>query len=205
MSPIRRSFGSKDELALALAEAVSENLRLAIADRGVASLAVSGGSTPGRFFMALGKKRVYVLNEIASSVSVFENGKLLETVNALPDGFTGASSAAEVVIDKAEKFLYSSNRGADTIAVFRIGAGLKKVGDVKVGPVPRGFVLSPDGKFFAYVSDDGGPDDVYLKRFPAVSRVHFLEFRVFVRRLERAGRKSLCFGEFGGFRGGVPQ
>jgi 6-phosphogluconolactonase len=71
----------------------------------------------------------------------------LETVNALPDGFTGDSSAAEIVIDKGEKFLYSSNRGADTIAVFQIGAKLKKLGDVKVGKTPRGFVLSPDGRF----------------------------------------------------------
>ena len=97
--------------------------------------------------LALGKKRIYVLNEIASTLSVFEKGKLLETVSALPDGFTGDSSAAEVVIDKAEKFLYFSNRGADTIAVFRLGAKLKKVADVKVGKTPRGFVLSPDGKF----------------------------------------------------------
>ena len=111
--------------------------------------------------LALGKKRVYVLNEITSSVSVFEKGKLLETVSALPDGFKGASSAAEVVIDKAEKFLYSSNRGADTIAVFRIGASLKKVGDVKVGKTPRGFVLSPDGRFLIAGSQDENTIQVY--------------------------------------------
>jgi 6-phosphogluconolactonase len=109
------------------------------------SLRLPAGAGPRH--VAFGKKRIYVLNEIASSVSVFEKGKLLETVNALPDGFTGDSSAAEIVIDKGEKFLYSSNRGADTIAVFQIGAGLKKVGDVKVGKTPRGFVLSPDGRF----------------------------------------------------------
>jgi 6-phosphogluconolactonase len=112
--------------------------------------------------LALGKKRVYVLNEIASSVSVFEKGKLLETVNALPEGFTGSSSSAEVVIDKAEKFLYASNRGANTIAVFRIEAkGLKKVGDVKVGAVPRGFVLSPDGRFLIAGAQDENTIQVY--------------------------------------------
>lgn len=97
--------------------------------------------------LALGKKRVYVLNEIASSVSVFANGKLLETVSTLPEGFSGDSSAAEVVIDKRERFLYASNRGADTIAVFRIGAKLQKIADVKTGKTPRGFVLSPDGRY----------------------------------------------------------
>ena len=155
----------------------ADNKRMYAADLGIDEVKVYGfdarsgkltaGSplkTPagaGPRHLALGKKRVYVLNEIASSVSVFENGKLLETVNALPDGFTGASSAAEVVIDKAEKFLYSSNRGADTIAVFRIGAGLKKVGDVKVGPVPRGFVLSPDGKFLIAGSQTDSTIQVY--------------------------------------------
>jgi 6-phosphogluconolactonase len=109
------------------------------------SLKLPAGAGPRH--VAFGKKRIYVLNEIASSVSVFEKGRLLETVNALPDGFTGDSSAAEIVIDKGEKFLYSSNRGADTIAVFQIGAKLKKLGDVKVGKTPRGFVLSPDGRF----------------------------------------------------------
>ena len=97
--------------------------------------------------MALGKKRIYVLNEIASTVSVFEKGQLLETVNALPDGFTGESSGAEVLVDKSEKFLYASNRGAETIAVFAIGAKLKKIADVKVGKTPRGFSFSPDGRF----------------------------------------------------------
>jgi len=97
--------------------------------------------------LALGKKRIYVLNEIGSTVSVFEKSKLLETVNALPAGFTGDSSSAEILIDKAEKYLYASNRGADTIAVFRIGAKLEKIADTKVGRIPRGFTISPDGRF----------------------------------------------------------
>ena len=124
-----------------------------------ASLKSPAGAGPRH--LALGKKRVYVLNEIASSVSVFDQGTLLETVSALPEGFTGSSSAAELVIDKGEKFLYSSNRGADTIAVFKIGTSLTKVGDVKVGKTPRGFVLSPDGKFIIVGSQDENTIQVY--------------------------------------------
>jgi 6-phosphogluconolactonase len=104
--------------------------------------------------LVIGKKRIYVLNEISSSVSVFENGKLIETVSALPAGFQGESSAAEIVMDTAEKFLYSSNRGADTIAVFRVGDRLTKVVDTMVRKVPRGFVLSPNGKFLLVASQD---------------------------------------------------
>lgn len=128
-------------------------------------LRVPAGSGPRH--LALGKKRIYVLNEISSTVSVFENGKLLETVSALPDGFAGDSSAAEIVTGKRERFLYASNRGADTIAVFEIGAHLKKVGDVKVGKIPRGFVLSPDGKFLIVGSQ--GEDTVQAYRVDAKS------------------------------------
>lgn len=57
MNPARRSFGSKEDLALALAEAVADHLQAGIESRGVASLAVSGGTTPGKFFGALGKRK----------------------------------------------------------------------------------------------------------------------------------------------------
>jgi 6-phosphogluconolactonase len=103
--------------------------------------------------LALGRKRIYVLNELSSSVSVFENGALVETVSALPDGFKGESTAAEIIFDRGEEYLYASNRGADTIAIFRIGSkGLKKIADAKVGRGPRNFVLSPDGKFLLVAS-----------------------------------------------------
>jgi 6-phosphogluconolactonase len=56
LSPIRRTFGNKDELALALADAVAANLNAGLAARGTAALAVSGGSTPARFFKALSQR-----------------------------------------------------------------------------------------------------------------------------------------------------
>ena len=55
MNPARRSFGSKEDLAIALAEAVADNLKNGLESRGVAALAVSGGTTPARFFGALGR------------------------------------------------------------------------------------------------------------------------------------------------------
>lgn len=53
----RRSFADKTTLARELAEAVADRINAAIADRGVAAIAVSGGSTPGKFFQAMGKTR----------------------------------------------------------------------------------------------------------------------------------------------------
>lgn len=57
MTATRRSFGTKEDLALALAETVAEHINDGIAARGAASIAVSGGSTPGRFFAVLGRRK----------------------------------------------------------------------------------------------------------------------------------------------------
>jgi len=56
LSPARRTFNDKEQLAVALAEAVAGNLKAGIAARGVASMAVSGGGTPGRFFQVLSQR-----------------------------------------------------------------------------------------------------------------------------------------------------
>jgi 6-phosphogluconolactonase len=53
----RRTFADKATLAKELAEAVADRIRAAIETRGVAAIAVSGGSTPARFFQALGKTK----------------------------------------------------------------------------------------------------------------------------------------------------
>lgn len=148
----------------------ADNKLLYVADLGLDEVKVYGfDSTTGKLtpkpslltpkgggprHLALGKSRIYVLNEMGSSVSVFEQGKLLETVSALPAGFAGVSTAAEVVLNAKETVLYASNRGADTIAVFQIGKTLTKIADVKVGQVPRNFVLSPDERFLLVASQN---------------------------------------------------
>lgn len=53
----RRSFADKTTLARELAEAVADRIRSAIETRGTAAIAVSGGSTPAKFFQVLGKTK----------------------------------------------------------------------------------------------------------------------------------------------------
>ena len=57
MSIERRTFADKPTLAIELAQAVAERIRTAIEERGIAAIAVSGGSTPTRFFQSLGKTK----------------------------------------------------------------------------------------------------------------------------------------------------
>ena len=69
---------------------------------------------------------VYVVNELSNTVSVFRydsaRGALesVQDISALPDGFSGASTAAEIHVHPSGRFLYSSNRGHNSIAIFAI-------------------------------------------------------------------------------------
>src|SRR5690606_28856878 len=69
---------------------------------------------------------VYVVNELDSTVTVFaldgERGTLKEvqTISALPADFSGKSTGADIHVHPSGRFLYSSNRGHDSIAIFGV-------------------------------------------------------------------------------------
>jgi 6-phosphogluconolactonase len=88
-----------------------------------------------------------VINELTSTVSAFgydaAKGALtpLQTVSALPDGFKGTSYTAEVEASPDGRFLYGSNRGHDSLAIFAIDAAsgrLTPSGHVPIGGPGRG-------------------------------------------------------------------
>ena len=100
----------------------------------------------------------YVINELASTLTAMhyeaETGLLehVQTISTLPDGYEGpANTTAEVLVHPNGRFLYGSNRGSNTIAVFAIHPGdgqLELVERVPTGgDWPRNFRLSPDGRF----------------------------------------------------------
>jgi 6-phosphogluconolactonase len=97
-----------------------------------------------------------VTNEIASTVTAFAwdgaRGSLkeLQTISTLPAGFSGENTTAQVLVHPSGKFLYDSNRGADTIAVFRIDRkGMLNLVDSTPtqGKVPRNFNIDPTGRY----------------------------------------------------------
>lgn len=105
---------------------------------------------------------VYCLNELTSTVTRYDYrpGEALDaiqTVPGLPGGYSGVSTAADIHIDSTARFLYSSNRGHDSIAVFRIDgdAGLLPVGQVSTGGEnPRNFTLIPDSPYLLAANQD---------------------------------------------------
>jgi 6-phosphogluconolactonase len=114
-------------------------------------------------------KIAYILNELKSAVDVFAvsgGGRSggegpsfdrIQTISSLPGGRGKESIAAALRIGADGKFLYASNRGHDSIAVFKISsAGLLELAGVvpSGGRHPRDFILDPRGNFLIALNKD---------------------------------------------------
>lgn len=108
----------------------------------------------------------YLINEMGSAVTAFgydpAHGALsqLQTISTLPAGFTGINNSAEVEVHPNGRFLYASNRGHDSIAVFAIDARngtLTLIGQVPTeGKTPRNFAIDPTGAYLLAANQDSG-------------------------------------------------
>jgi len=99
---------------------------------------------------------MYVLGEVQSTVTVFANDArekyhVVQTISALPKGFTGRNDAAEIALHPNARFLYTSNRGHESIALFHVDPGTGKLtaaGDFSIeGKEPRHFAIDPSGNY----------------------------------------------------------
>ena len=99
----------------------------------------------------------YGLNELSSTVTVYaldpEAGTLSvqQTASTLPEGFEGENYTAEIYVHPTGRFVYASNRGHDSIAVFAIdleSGTIESRGQVSTrGEWPRNFAFDPSGQF----------------------------------------------------------
>ena len=98
----------------------------------------------------------YVINEISNSIIVSKINQKdgtfsrVQKISTLPEEFKEKSHCADIHISDDGKFLYASNRGHNSIAVFSVAKNgvLTMLGTESVrGDWPRNFTLSPDGKF----------------------------------------------------------
>jgi 6-phosphogluconolactonase len=114
----------------------------------------------------------YAISELSSTVTVMRwdraHGSLdtLQTITTLPPGFSGPNTAAEVAVSPDGRFVYASNRGDDTLAVFAVDptAGtLSPVGRVAAGGrTPRHFAIDPTGRWLLVANQ--GSDTVTVFR-----------------------------------------
>lgn len=122
-----------------------------------AAAALAPGAGPRHFAFHPGGRFAYVINELDSTVTAFAYDpargtlKTLHTVTTLPDGFEGTNSTAEVQVHPSGAFLYGSNRGHDSLAIFAIDAAsgrLRAIGHQPVGGKwPRNFCIDPTGGY----------------------------------------------------------
>lgn len=118
---------------------------------------VAPGSGPRHFAFHPSGRFAYVINEMGNTVTAFsyerEAGRLttLQTITTLPEGFTGQSWTAEVLVHPSGKFLYGSNRGHDSIAIYAIDEGTGRLTSVGFEPTrgktPRNFGIDPTGAY----------------------------------------------------------
>jgi 6-phosphogluconolactonase len=118
---------------------------------------VKPGSGPRHIALHPNGRWAYVISEMANTVTAFDwdgaKGSFheVQTVSTLPKDFTGENTTAEVAVDAKGRFLYGSNRGHDSIAVYAIDPAkgmLTLIEDVPtLGKEPRNFALDPTGAY----------------------------------------------------------
>jgi len=123
------------------------------------------GSGPRHLDFHPSGRHVYVLNELTATMAVFsyaaETGSLtqLQILSALPDGYSGSKSGAEVFVHPAGKFVYGSNRGHDSMAIFAVEESTGRLTlsghESTRGRTPRSFAIDPTGAFLLAANQDG--------------------------------------------------
>ncbi|TBL75322.1 lactonase family protein [Paenibacillus thalictri] len=127
---------------------------------------VAAGSGPRHMAFHPQLPVAYVIGELDCTITVLnqdtESGRLAaaQAISTLPGDFQGENTCAEVAITPDGRFVYGSNRGHDSIAVYAADAATGQLTLIDIvpslGAVPRNFSLSPDGRFLIAAHQDTG-------------------------------------------------
>lgn len=138
------------------------------------------GAGPRHLTFSRDGNTVYVINELQSTITRFAyekgTGKLTEkqTISTLPADFQGSSTTAEVQVHPSGKFVYGSNRGHDSIAVFAVAPGSGELSLVQnastQGKTPRNFRFDLTGHYL-FAGNQDSNTFVTFKVDPATGRL----------------------------------
>jgi 6-phosphogluconolactonase len=129
------------------------------------SIKLPPGAGPRHFAFHPTGRFAYVINELNSTVTVLtydpDRGilKELQTASTLPLGFSADNTTAEVQVHPTGKFVYGSNRGHNSIAIFAVdptSGALRPVGHQSHHiKTPRNFGIDPTGRYLLVANQDG--------------------------------------------------
>ena len=141
------------------------------------TVSVAPGSGPRHFAFHPSGKFGYSLGELSSTVTAMSHAggrfETIESVSTLPQDFEDHSTTAEIAFHPSGRFLYASNRGHDSIAVFSIDAmsgRVRRDAVIKSGGVrPRNFAIDPSGRYLLAAHQDS--DNVVVFRIDQQSGI----------------------------------
>ena len=127
--------------------------------------AVRAGSAPRHLAVHPTRPYVYLINEISSTLTVFgldeETGALdeIQTVSTLPVDYSGRNTTADIRVHPNGKFVYGSNRGHNSLAIFAVddaSGRLTSLGHESTrGETPRNFNFDPSGRLLLAANQNG--------------------------------------------------
>ncbi|MEQ8555397.1 MAG: lactonase family protein [Cyclobacteriaceae bacterium] len=168
-------FSKDDEFLYIVDLGLDEVLAYPVADDGSMGEAQSAikmepGDGPRHMIFNKAGDKAFVVNELSSSVVSFNvdksTGKLsvIDRKSTLPEGYTEDSFCADIHLSPDEKFLYASNRGHNSIAVYAV-ANDGKLTLVQIEPEeivwPRNFMVHPGGKYMLVANQNANSVTVY--------------------------------------------
>ena len=135
------------------------------------------GSGPRHIGFHPDRPWAYVVNELDSTVTAcgFNKGTgaltPFQITSAMADTYTGNSRASEIAVHGRGQWVYASNRGEDSIAVFAIDQNTGRLTLIQSrsceGKTPRFFALSPDGQWMFVLNEDS--DSIVSMRIDALT------------------------------------
>lgn len=142
----------------------------------VSEASVAPGAGPRHIAFSRNGETLNVIDELAATITVFaydpgtgKIGQTLQRISTEPPGYSGPHSTAEIAVHPSGKFLYGSNRGAQSIVGYRIDPATGKlsvIGFASQGVnFPRNFVIDPSGKWL-YVANQKGDNIVQFQVNP---------------------------------------
>jgi 6-phosphogluconolactonase len=122
------------------------------------------GSGPRHFTIHPNRRFAYVINELDSTITAFHYNEhagdlsAIQTISTLPKAFKAWNACADIHLSSDGLFIYASNRGHNSIAVFAVQTetGLLEVRGYQStkGAIPRNFAIDPTGKYMLVANQE---------------------------------------------------